>query len=34
MEWLRIPLSGWLDGNALGAEDELAALLDPEAPVP
>ena len=44
MEWPRIPLSGWPDGDAPGASDELrasaargrelAALLDPETPVP
>ena len=44
MEWPRIPLSGWPDGDAPGANDELrasaalgrelAALLDPETPVP
>ena len=44
MEWPRIPLPGWLDGDAPGAADELrasaargrdlAALLDPETPVP
>ncbi len=44
MEWPRIPLPGWPDGNAPGAADELrvsaargrelAALLDPETPVP
>ena len=43
MEWPRIPLPGWPDGDAPGAADELrasaargrelAALLDPEAPV-
>ncbi len=43
MEWPRIPLPGWPDGDALGAADELlasaargrelAALLDPETPV-
>ena len=44
MEWPRIPLPGWPDGNADGAAKalavsaargrELARLLDPEAPVP
>ena len=44
MEWPRIPLAGWPDGDAPGAADELrasaargrelAALLDPETPVP
>ena len=44
MEWPRIPLPGWPDGEAEGAADELltsaargrklAALLDPETPVP
>ena len=44
MEWPRIPLPGWPDGNAGGAADELAAsavrgrklaaLLDPDTPVP
>ena len=44
MEWPRIPLPGWPDGTAQGAADalarsaargrELAALLDPETPVP
>ncbi len=44
MEWPRIPLPGWPDGEAPGAADELAAsaargrelaaLLDPERPVP
>ena len=44
MEWPRIPLPGWPDGDAPGAVDqlcasaargrELAALLDPETPVP
>ena len=44
MEWPRIPLPGWPDGEANGAADSLAAsaargrelarLLDPEAPVP
>ena len=44
MEWPRIPLPGWPNGDAHGAADELrasaargrelAALLDPEAPVP
>ena len=44
MEWPRIPLPGWTDGDAPGAADELrasgargrelAALLDPETPVP
>ena len=44
MEWPRIPLPGWDDGDAPGAADELrasaargrelAALLDPETPVP
>ena len=44
MEWPRIPLPGWPDGGAAGAVDELvasatrgrelAALLDPETPVP
>ena len=44
MEWPRIPLPGWPDGNAPGTADELrttaargrelAALLDPETPVP
>ena len=43
MEWPRIPLPGWPDGNAPGATDELrvsaargrelATLLDPETPV-
>ena len=43
MEWPRIPLPGWPEGNARGAADELAAsaargrelaaLLDPETPV-
>ena len=43
MEWPRIPLPGWPDGDAPGAADELrptaergrqlAALLDPETPV-
>ena len=43
MEWPRIPLPGWPDGDAAGAADELrtsaeqgrelAALLDPETPV-
>ena len=43
MEWPRIPLLGWLDGNIEGAADsltassargrELAALLDPDTPV-
>ncbi len=44
MEWPRIPLPGWPDGNTPGAAEELAAsadrgrelarLLDPETPVP
>ena len=44
MEWPRIPLPGWPDGNASEAAEalarsadrgrELAALLDPETPVP
>ena len=44
MEWPRIPLPGWPDGEADGPSDvlirsatygrELAALLDPETPVP
>ena len=44
MEWPRIPLPGWPDGEIPGAADELrasaargqelAALLDPETPVP
>ena len=44
MEWPRIPLPGWPDGDADGAADELsasaargrelAALLDSETPVP
>ncbi len=44
MEWPRIPLPGWPDGKAAGAAGELvrsaahgrelAALLDPETPVP
>ena len=44
MEWPRIPLPGWPDGDSLDAADELrtsaargrelAALLDPETPVP
>ncbi len=44
MEWPRIPLPGWPDGGAGGAADELArsaargrelaALLDPDTPVP
>ena len=44
MEWPRIPLPGWPDGKADGAAEalaesaargrELAALLDPETPVP
>ena len=44
MEWPRIPLPGWPDGEAEGAAEalaasaargrELARLLDPEAPVP
>ena len=44
MEWPRIPLPGWPDGKANGAAEalaesasrgrELAALLDPETPVP
>ena len=44
MEWPRIPLPGWPDGEAKGAAEalarsathgrELAALLDPETPVP
>ena len=44
MEWPRIPLPGWPDGDAPGAEEELAssaargrelaALLDSETPVP
>ena len=44
MEWPRIPLPGWPDGEADGAEEtlaasaargrELARLLDPETPVP
>ena len=44
MEWPRIPLPGWPEGDAPGAADELAAsaargrklasLLDPEMPVP
>ena len=44
MEWPRIPLSGWPDGDASGAAEaltrsaargrELAALLDPDTPVP
>ena len=44
MEWPRIPLPGWPDGNTEGAVEtltasaargrELAALLDPETPVP
>ena len=44
MEWPRIPLPGWPDGEADGAADSLAAsaargrelarLLDPDAPVP
>ena len=44
MEWPRIPLPGWPDGKGVGAADELtasaargrelAALLDPDTPVP
>ena len=44
MEWPRIPLPGWPDGDATGAADEMAAsaargrelarLLDPETPAP
>ena len=44
MEWPRIPIPGWPEGNALGAADELATsaergrelarLLDSETPVP
>ena len=44
MEWPRIPLPGWLDGEAAGAAEALAEsaargrafarLLDPDAPVP
>ena len=44
MEWPRIPLPGWPDGNAADAAEalarsaargrELAALLDPDTPVP
>ena len=44
MEWPRIPLAGWPDGDTQGAAEELAAsaergrelarLLDPEMPVP
>ena len=44
MEWPRIPLPGWPDGDSVGAAEELAAsaergrqlaaLLDPETPVP
>ena len=44
MEWPRIPLPGWPDGDAVGAADELAAsaargrelaaLLDSDTPVP
>ena len=44
MEWPRIPLSGWPDGDTEGAAEQLArsaahgrrlaALLDPETPVP
>ncbi len=44
MEWPRIPLPGWPDGNAVDAAEilarsaargrELAALLDPDTPVP
>ena len=34
MEWPRIPLPGWPDGDAAGAADEIAALLDPDTPVP
>ena len=44
MEWPRIPLPGWPDGNAVEAVEtlarsaargrELAALLDPDTPVP
>ena len=44
MEWPRIPLPGWPDGESAGAADELAAsaergwelarLLDPETPAP
>ena len=44
MEWPRIPLAGWPDGDTQGAAEELAAsaergrelarLLDPETPVP
>ena len=44
MEWPRVPLPGWPDGGDAGAADtlarsaargrELAALLDPETPVP
>ncbi len=44
MEWPRIPLTGWPDGDAAGASDELAesaargrelaALLDSDTPVP
>ena len=44
MEWPRIPLPGWPEGNAPGAAEELTAsaargrelaqLLDPETPVP
>ena len=44
MEWPRIPLPGWPDGDSVGAADELAAsaargrelarLLDPETPAP
>ena len=44
MEWPRIPLSGWPDGDTEGAAEELArsaahgrklaALLDPQTPVP
>ena len=44
MEWPRIPLPGWPDGKAVGVAEvlaesaargrELAALLDPDIPVP
>ena len=34
MEWPRIPLPGWPDGEADGGGRELARLLDPDTPVP
>ena len=34
MEWPRIPLPSWPSGDASGAADKLAALLDADTPVP